>query len=108
MDFSNQKNATESNEPQEERKAAKPKRPNLKKEEPRLKRRLNKRSGGPRTTEGKIYSYPLSSLARRFACSVGASIAALPSLDLASWALRLCVPLEVHLIQLHFFDLRSP
>ena len=37
MDFSNQKNATESNEPQEERKAAKPKRPNLKKEEPRLK-----------------------------------------------------------------------
>jgi len=56
MDFSNQKNATESNEPQEERKAAKPKRPNLKKEEPRLKRRLNKRSGGPRTTEGKSRS----------------------------------------------------
>jgi hypothetical protein len=56
MDFSNQKNATESNEPQEERKAAKPKRPKLKKEEPRLKRQLNKRSGGPRTTEGKSRS----------------------------------------------------
>ena len=56
MDFSNQKNAAESNEPQEERKAVKPKRPNLKKEEPRLKRRLNKRSGGPRTTEGKSRS----------------------------------------------------
>ena len=53
MDFSNQKNATESTEPQEERKAAKPKRPKLKKEEPRLKRRLSKRSGGPRTPEGK-------------------------------------------------------
>lgn len=56
MDFSNQKNATESNEPQEESKAAKPNRPKLKKEEPRLKHRLNKRSGGPRTKEGKSRS----------------------------------------------------
>jgi hypothetical protein len=56
MDFSNQNYGPDSPNPQEKIKPAKPKRSKLKKEEPRFKQRMSKRSGGPRTPEGKAKS----------------------------------------------------
>jgi len=56
MDFLNQQSETGSAVSQEKRKAAKPRRPKLKKEEKRLKRPLSKRSGGPKSPEGKSNS----------------------------------------------------
>jgi len=55
VDFLNQQSETGSAVSQEEHKAAKPRarRPKLKKEEKRLKRPLSKRSGGPKSQEGK-------------------------------------------------------